>query len=293
VVIEERRLGLETRPPGKLFEDFIAVAFKAHPYHHEVVGHMADIKKITRQDVENYFRKYYRPSNLTVAIVGDVKADEVFKLADLYFSRIPSGPRPEALRTEEPEQWGERKATVEAQAQPMLIVGYHRPSVHSTEDIAFDGMANIMGRGRSSRLYKTLVKEKKIAIQAVAMNGWPGDKYPNLFAVYVVPAKDHTAAECLAAVDEEISKLKTEPVTTDELTKFKRQTKKSMIDMMKSNSQMGALLTYYDVVLGDWRITFDVIKEVEAVIPADIQAIAQKYLVNKNRTVGEIIPEKL
>lgn len=292
VVMEERRLGVETQPTGKLVEDFFAVAFKAHPYHHEVVGHMSDLRRISRKDVGDYFHKYYSPSNLTVAIVGDVKADEVFTMAEAYFSRIPSGPKPEPLRTEEPEQWGERRVIVEAQSQPILVVGYHRPSVRSKEDQALNALANIIGEGRSSRLYRTLVKEKKIAIQAGSFNGWPGDKYPNLFAAYAIPAKDHTSAECLEAIDSEIAKVKTEPITAEELSKFKRQTKKSMIDRMKANGNMAALLTYYDVVLGDWRKTFDVIKEVDAITPADVKAVAEKYLVNKNRTVGEIIPEK-
>ncbi len=292
VVMEERRLGLETQPNGKLFEDFIAVAFKAHPYRHEVIGHMSDLRRITRKDVEDYFRRFYSPNNLTVAIVGDVKADEVFRMAETYFSRIPSDVKPEPLRTEEPEQWGERRVTVEAQSQPILIIGYHRPNVTSNEDLSFDAMANIFGIGRSSRIYNSLVKDKKIAVQTGALNGWPGNKYPNLFAVYAVPAKGHTSAECLEAIDLEIEKLKIESVNPEELTKYKRYTKKWLIDRMKSNRRMAAALTYYDIIFGDWRKTFDRIQEVETVNAADIQAIAQKYLVKKNRTIGEIIPEK-
>ena len=291
VVMEERRLGIETRPTVKLFEDFASIAFKAHPYHHMVVGHMSDLRRITRKDVKEYFRKYYSPSNLTVGIVGDVNADKVFELAEIYFARIPSAPKPEPLRTEEPEQWGERHFTVEAQSQPMLIVGYHRPSINSKDNFHFDAMANIFGVGRSSRLYESLVKEKKIAIQVSSYNGW-GDKYPNLFIIYVIPAKDHTVAECLEVIEAEIEKLKGESVTGEELTKYKRQTQKQMINEMKSNDEMAAVLTFNDVVRGDWRKTFEIIKEVEAVTASGIQSVAQKYLVRKNRTVGEIIPEK-
>ncbi len=132
VIMEERRLGLETQPMGKLIEDFMAVAYKAHPYHHHVIGHMSDLQRISHQDVKDYFKKYYSPSNLTAAIVGDVDPQEVFRLAELYFGRIPSGPRPEPLRTREPEQWGERRATVTAQSQPVLLVGYHKPDVASS-----------------------------------------------------------------------------------------------------------------------------------------------------------------
>ena len=291
VVMEERRLRVETRPTGKLIEDFFATAFKAHPYHHSVVGHMSDLRRITREDMREYFRTYYGPSNLTTAVVGDVDADEVFKMAETYFGRIPTEPKPATVRTVEPEQWGERRVTVEAMAQPLLVVGYHRPDVQHKDDLVFDAMANILGQGRSSRLYTSLVKEKKIAAAAGAMSGWPGNKYDCLFAVYAVPAKDHTSEECLAVIDDEIEKLKTELTTEDEMSKYKRGTKKGLIDGMKSNSNMARMLTNYDVLSGSWRNLFGEIDRVEAVSAQDIQRVAQEYLMKKNRTLGEIIPE--
>jgi len=292
VVMEERRLGLETRPIGKLIEDFSATAFKAHPYHHTVVGHMADLERITRQDVKEYFQKYYSPSNLVVGIVGDVKADDVFTMAELYFGRIPSGPKPNPPRTTEPEQWGERRVQVVAKSQPIVVIGYHRPSVTDKDDLAFDALSNIAGQGRSSWLYRSLVKEKKIAIDTGVLNGFPGDKYPNLCAFYAVPAKDHTSQECLEAIDQEIEKLKTESVSPEELTKYKRSEKKSLINSMKSNSNMAELLTNNEILLGDWRALFDKFAQVEAVTAEDIQRIAKTYLIKKHRTIGEIIPEE-
>ncbi len=291
VIMEERRLGIETQPVGKLVEDFLATAFKSHPYHHEVVGHMSDLKNISRSDVINYFHKFYSPSNLTVAIVGDVSADEVFDMADTYFARIPSGPKPEPLRTVEPEQWGERHIFVEAQSQPIVIVGFHRPSVRNKDDAALGALANIVGSGRSSRLYTSLVKEKKLAIQVGAFNGFPGNKYPNLFAVFAVPSKGHTNEECLKAIEEELAKVVNEPITSDELTKYKMSTEKGLIDDMKDNSNMAASLTFNDVVQGDWQKTFDVIKDVDAVTVADVQNVAKEYIVTKNKTIGELIPE--
>ncbi len=188
VIMEERRLGLETRPQGKLMEDFMAVAFKSHPYHHEVVGHMSDIQSITRRDVEEYFKKFYGPSNLTVGIVGDVVPEEVFKLAEEYFARIPSGPKPAPVRTVEPEQWGERRVTVAAQAQPMVLVGYHVPGARHKDSPACEALANILAQGRSSRLYQVLVKDKKTAVATQGFYGFPGDKFPNLVAFFLVPA---------------------------------------------------------------------------------------------------------
>jgi len=292
VIMEERRLGLETQPIGKLLEDFEAAAFKAHPYHHEVIGHMSDLQRIRHQDVKDYFKKYYSPSNLTVAIVGDVDPQEVFKLAELYFERIPSGPRPEPLRTREPEQWGERRSTVKAQSQPVLIVGYHRPDVRHADNGALDALANIIGQGRSSRIWESLVKKEKAATQVGCFNGFPGDKYPNLIAFFSFTSKDKTAAQSLDLIDKEIEKIKKEPVSAQELAKYKQMTKKSLIGQMKSNARMAAQLTYYDVVQGDWRLLFDELANIDKITAADIQRVASTYLVATNRTVGEIIPEK-
>ncbi len=292
VIMEERRLGLETRPTGKLFEDFMAVAFKAHPYHHDVIGHMSDLQSITPRDVEEYFKKYYGPSNLTVGVVGNVKAQDVFQLADLYFGRIPSGPKPEPVRTREPEQWGERHVTVTAKSQPYLFVGYHMPDAKNKDSRALEALANIIGQGRSSRLYQTLVKDQKIAVQASSSSGFPGDKFPSLIMFFVIPAAGKTSAECLASIEAEIEKIQKESVTEDELTKFKRTTIKGLLGQMESNPQMAALLTYADVVLGGFEKALEQIDQIKALTAADIQRVANQYLVKTNRTIGEIIPEK-
>ncbi|MGB6339518.1 MAG: pitrilysin family protein [Candidatus Aminicenantaceae bacterium] len=291
VVIEERRLSLETRPIGRLVEDFLSTAFKAHPYKHSVVGHMSDLESITRKDVEDYFRKYYGPSNLTVSIVGDVGSAEVFEMAELYFGTIPSEPKPEALRTKEPEQWGERRAQVVAKSQPILIMGYHRPDVRHADSFALDALANILGQGRSSRLHESLVKDKKVCIQSGVFNGFPGEKYPNLVAFIAVPSQGHTSEECLELIDDEITKIKEESVTADELTKYKRSTVKAMLSRMKSNGSMAELLTYADVVLGDWQRLFDQVEQLQSVSVEDVKRVAKMYLVDEHRTIGEIVPE--
>ncbi len=291
VVMEERRLSLETQPTGRLIEDFCATAFKAHPYHHSVVGHMSDLIKITRQDVRDYFKKYYCPSNLIVGIAGDVKPAEVFQMAEKYFGRIPSGPKPLPPRTEEPEQWGERRVEVVAQSQPIVIIGYHRPAVNHEDDAALGALANIVGQGRSSWLYEIMVKEKKIAIQTGVFNGFPGSKYPNLIAFLAVPAKGHTSEECIKVIDEQIERLKKESVSEEELTKYKRTTKKGLIQAMKSNMSMTMNLTEAEAIYGDWREFFNSLDKVDAVTADDVKRVASKYLIRKNRTIGEIVPE--
>ena len=292
VVMEERRFSVESYPFGRLIEDFLATAFKAHPYQHSIVGHMSDLQSITRKDVEEYFRKFYGPRNLTVGIVGDVDADEVFKMAEVYFGRIPSGPKPEHVRTEEPEQWGERRVIVEAKSQPMIIIGYHCPDYRHKDSVPLEALANIMGQGRSSRLYQVLVKEKKIAAAIESLIGYPAKKFPNLIVFFAVPARGHTSAECLELIDEEVEKVKKESVTTEEITKYKRSAVKSILDKMKSNADMAALLTHADVVLGDWKLSFEQVEEIRAITAEDVKRVANIYLIKKQRTIGEIVPEK-
>ena len=287
VVMEERRM-MENNPQGRLIEEFIAIAYKAHPYGEPIVGHMSDIRTLTRGEAEAFFRKHYGPSNLTIAIVGDVDPQQVKKLVEKYFGRIPSAPEPEPVETEEPPQRGERRVVVEDPSQPFVVIGYHKPNINHPDNAVFDAITDIVGMGRTSRLYKSLVKEKKIAIAASGFQGLPGNKYPGLFLFYAVPARDHTNQECEEAIEAEIERLKTELVSPEELQKAKTRSRASLIRQLDSNSGLAAQLTFYEVVTGDWRILFKQLDKIEQVTVEDIQRVAKEYFTSKNRTVGVI-----
>jgi predicted Zn-dependent peptidase len=285
VVTEERRM-MENRPAGRLSEEFGAIAFLAHPYGESVVGHMSDIRTIIRGEAKAFFKKFYCPSNLTIAIVGDVNPKEIKKLAQKYFAGIPSGPKPEPVETEEPPQLGERRVIVEDAAQPMIRIGYHMPSVNHPDNAVFQAIGQIIARGRTSRLYKSLVKEKKIAVSVSAGPAW--SKYPGLFAFYAVPAKGHTNQECEEAIYAEIEKMKTEPVSPEELAKAKAQARANLIRLLSSNDGLASELAYYEVITGDWRNMFEELDKIEKVTAEDIQRVAGEYFTRKNRSVGMI-----
>ena len=288
VVMEERRMRTESQPVGRLLEEFLAVAYKAHPYGEPVVGHMSDLETLTRAEAEAFFRKYYVPSNMTVAIVGDVDPDRVETLAAQYFGRLPHRPDPERVETVEPPQLGERRVTVEDPAQPFVLIGYHKPAINHRDNAVFDAITDVVGTGRTSRLYKTLVKEQKIAAYASGFQGMPGDKYPGLFLFYAVPARGHTNAECEAAIDEQIERLKSEPVTDEELEKAKTRARAGLIRQLDSNQGLAGQLTFYEVITGDWRNLFHQLERIEQVTADDIQRVAKAYFTTKNRTVGII-----
>ncbi len=285
VVMEERRM-MENQPTGRLYEEFQGIAFLAHPYGEGVIGHMSDLQTLTRPEAEAFFKAHYGPSNLTIAIVGDVDPANVKRLAQKYFAGIPSGPKPEPVETEEPPQRGERRVTVQDAAQPIVLIGYHQPSVNHGDFAALEVVSQIVGVGRTSRLYKDLVKEKKIAVSANA--GGNPSKYPSLFLFFVVPAKGHTNQECEQAVYAQIEKLKSEPVSPEELAKAKTRTRADLIRQLDSNSGLAAQLTFCEVVMGDWRTLFKMLDKIDQVTATDVQRVAQTYFTTKNRTVGVI-----
>ena len=292
VVMEERRMRTESQPIGRLIEEFLAVAFKAHPYGEPVVGHMSDLETMTRQEAELFFEKYYSPGNLTIAIVGDVNPTEVRELAQTYFGQIPARPKPEPVETVEPPQLGERRVRVEDPAQPFVLIGYHKPDVNHADDAVFNTITDILGVGRTSRLYKSLVKEKRIAVSASAFQDLPGDKYPGLFLFYAVPAPGHTPRQSEEAIDVEIERLKTELVSVKDLEKSRTRSRAALIRSLASNRGLADELTYYEAITGDWRNLFRQLDRIDQVTSEDVQRVARHYFTSKNRTVGvlETVP---
>jgi len=285
VVMEERRM-MENTPTGRLREEFQGIAYLAHPYGEPIIGHMSDLQALSRPEAEAFFRKRYCPSNLTIAMAGDVDPQKVRKLAEKYFAGIPSGPKPEPVETTEPPQRGERRVVIEDAAQPAIIIGYHQPSINHPDNAVFGAIMQIIGTGRTSRLHKSLVKEKKIAVSTSAWNGW--NKYPGLFTLSAMPAKGHTGQECEQAIYDQIEILKTALVSPEELKKAKANVRAGLIRELNSNYSLAMNLAFYDVITGDWRNLFRELDKIERVTAEDIQRIAKEYFTSKNRSVGII-----
>ncbi len=288
VVMEERRMRTESSPVGKLLEEFLAVAYKAHPYGRPVIGHMSDIETLTRDEAKAFFRDYYGASNLTMAVVGDVDPEQVKTMAQTYFGRLPRRPKPDPVETVEPPQVGPRCVTVEDPSQPFVLIGYHKPGINHPDNAVFDAITDVMGVGRTSRLYKTLVKEKQIAMYASGFQGMPGNKYPGLFLFYAVPARGHTNQECEEAIYTEVQRLKDAPITEQELEKAKTRARAGLIRELDSNSGLAGELTFYEVLTGDWRNLFKQLEQIDAVTVEDIQRVAQEYFTTTNKSVGII-----
>lgn len=292
VVREERRQREETQPDGKLMENFLATAFVAHPYGRPIIGWEDDIKFLKKERVKHIFQNYYCPNNAVVAVVGDINPDEVMKTIEKYFGGIPSKRIVPVSVSKEPEQSGERRVEVEFEANPKLVIGYHKPALPHFDDYVFDVIDILLSDGRTSRLYKKLVEEKKIAVSISTSNGWPGSRFANLFTIFATPRSPHTCDELEEEIYKQIDGLKKGAVTPYELNKVKNRLEASFIRSLNSNTGLAGRLSYYQTIAGNWRYIEEHLKVIEKVTPEDIMEMAKKYLIKKNRTVAQIVQKE-
>jgi len=288
VVIEERRMRTDSSPVGRLLEQFTTAAFQAHPYHRPTIGWMSDLNSFSATDAKNFFDKYYIPSNMVVAVVGDVKAAQALPVIEKYFGRLPKRPEPDERTTTEPPQNSERRVILEDPSQPIYLEGYHRPDYRSPDDAVYDAIADLMSNGRTSRLYRALVRDKKIASDSAGFTGMPGNKYPHLFAFYAIPLPGHKPEEMAVAIHEEIDRLKKEDISDEELQMIKTRAKANLIRGLGNNEGLAAQLAIYQARYGDWRELFRSVDRIDKVTKADIRRVANQTFVPTNRTVGII-----
>jgi predicted Zn-dependent peptidase len=288
VVIEERRLRVDSNPIGRLIEQFLTAAYQAHPYHRPTVGWTSDLNTFSATDAQEFFDKYYVASNMVVAVVGDVKPATALPIIEKYFGRLPARPKPDERTTTEPPQNSERRVILHEMAQPIYLEGYHRPDYHDPDDAVYDAIADLMSEGRTSRLYRALVRDKKIASDSAGFTSFPGNKYPQLFAFYAVLMPGHTPEEAETAIHEEIDRLKTHDISDEELKMIKTRAKANLIRGLDNNQGLAFQLGIYQARYGDWRELFRQVDRINKVSKADIRRVANKVFVASNRTVGII-----
>ncbi len=288
VVMEERRMRTDSNPIGKMVEQFLAVAYVAHPYHRPNVGWAAEISQVTATEAESFHRTYYVPGNMVIAVAGDLKADTVMPVLEKYFGAIPSGPKPEDYTTPEPVQTDERSVTLKGPTQPLYLEGYHKPDYRDPDDAVYDAISDILSNGRTSRLYRSLVRDQQISAQAEGFSGFPGNKYPGLFAFFAVPLPGHTPQQMADAIHKEIDKLKTSDVSDEELAMFKTRSRADLLRGLGSNQGLAEQLAIYQLRYGDWRELFQQLDRIDKVSKADIRRVSNKVFTPKNRTYAMI-----
>ena len=288
VVKEERRMRTDSRPTGRMIEQLLAAAFTAHPYGRPVVGWPSDLESWSASDAMKFWETYYTPANKTIAVVGDVKASEVLPVMESYFGRLPKGPKPPPLSTIEPKQFAERTVVLREKSQPFYAEGYHRPDFRDPDDAVYNAISDLLSSGRTSRLYRGLVRDQKLAAQAAGFSGFPGTKYPHLFLLFAVPTPGNTPQQLQTAIHAELERLKTTPVTDDELSAVRARAKMALLSGLDSNQGLAIAFAKAQQRYGDWREVFRRVQRIEKVTKADIQRVAAQVFVPQNRTVAWI-----
>lgn len=289
VVMEERRMRTDDDPQSYVAEQTEAAAFQISPYHWPIIGWMEDIKRFTLDDLKSHYHTYYSPSNSFLVVVGDFKRDDILQALRQGFGQIPKGKAPLQERDTDPPQKGERRIYVKKEAQlPFIVMGYHTPNLTSPDGYVLDVIETILSGGKSSRFYKNLIHDKRLVLAADADNSLLS-RDPNLFTISGEPLPGRDVAEVEKALDEEIERIKNEPVGEQELQKAKNQIESAFVYGQDSFFYQAMLLARYEIDLS-WNSIDDYVPSIRKVSAEDIMRVAKNYFTSDNRTVGILIP---
>lgn len=290
VVKEERRVSVDNSVEGHVLELLSSLAFTAHPYRWPVSGWMSDLDAITLQDCRAYFRTHYAPNNAVIVIAGDFQTDRAVELIRRYYDPIPAQPPAPPLVTVEPPQYGERRAALHKYAElPALAIGYRSVSAKNRDLFALDVLQMILGRGESSRLYRTLVYREQAAVSVSASFPWMLD--PGLFTIYVTLKPEATHEQVEELIGREIERLKTEPVAEQELRKAKNILQAGWVRDLETNSGKADRIGNYELLFGDWSALSGTLARYEAVTADDLLRVANACFPDRGRNVILMKPE--
>jgi zinc protease len=290
VVAEERRTRTEDDPDGYLEEEFLAAAYKAHPYGWPVIGWMADIKRINPPELRAFYNRFYQPNNALLVVAGDVDARRVIARARETFGRIPRAPAPPPMDSVEPPQVGERRVQVyKADARAAIVyIGFHVPNYRSQDAPALELLSTILQEGRASRLYRRLVYERRIALNIGGDYAYLSHD-PNLFWFSGTPLPGQTPEALEQAIMAEIEQVRNEPVPEEEIERAKNQTEAGFVWRQDSVHSRAASMARFELA-GSWRNGESFVPLIRQVAAADLQRVARAYFQPVRRTVGILLP---
>jgi zinc protease len=296
VVEEELRIGLDG-PWEALENEVWAAAFRQHPYHWPTVGWLDDLESATGADMKAYYDKWYHPRNATLVVVGDFDTASAMARIEELFAAIPAGPAPQPLRIKEPPQRGEKRLVVKKETPvERLLIGYHAPPVAHPDAYVLQVVEAILSTGRSSRLYQRLVERDQSVTSASA--NFHDHIDPALFYFKAELKPGFALAAVEGAIDDELDRLKREPVAEAELEKARRQIEADLVMSHEEPLQQAMLLGQYETIVGDERLPAEargyryldsLIARIRAVTAEDIQRVARQYFIADNRTVGYLV----
>ena len=290
VVKEERRMRVDNQPYGRLNEIIYDQAFTVHPYKHATIGSLQDLEAASVDDVRDFYRTFYVPSNATLVLVGDFDSAQALQLVNNYVGRVPKALR-EVPRDipQEPPQTKEKRVTLqEPWPLPAVVVAYHITNDGNPDSYPLHIAAKVLSDGQTSRIYKKLVYEKQMAVAAFGNANLI--EHPSLFYAVAIVQPGHTPEEVTNALLVELDRLKTEPITEHELQRTKNQFARDYILSRESNQQKAGQLSHAVVIHNDIRTAdgeFDIFQNMTV---ADVQRVARTYFRPENRLVLTLLP---
>jgi predicted Zn-dependent peptidase len=289
VVMEERRVRVDNDIPGMMDEELGTLVYKAHPYRWPVIGWMADIENISREDCEEYFRTYYAPNNAVLYIVGDIDPKKTLALVKRYYGNIPKGPPPAPVLNAEPEQKGERRAVVRHPAQsPSLLLGYRGPSAREEDTLVLDVIQYALTKGEGSRLTKRLIYEQQLVVSVMLDWSWRVDPGTILFFLELKPDSDPQKVE--AALYAELAQVARDGLSERELQKAKNNLRADHLRELSTNHGRGHALGHYEALLGSWESVLAMPSAYATVDNDRVKAVAAKYFAPERRSVVTLVP---
>jgi zinc protease len=292
VVEEERRMRTDDNPEDALDELSRAQAYVEHPYHWPTVGWMHDLVGLTLDDAAQYHAVYYSPQNAVIVAVGDFEADKVMKQIGEQFGSIKNGPKAPPFDQIEPPQEGERRVVLRHAANlPAFEESFHVPNLKDPDAYALEVLSEVLADGKSSRLYKSLVVDKRMVIGVGAGSDLTSFD-PPLFTFSAQMRPGVKSEDVLTEVDHQIKELCEHLVTPDELQKAKNLEEAEFVYGQDSIFRDAELLGVYEM-LGDYKLVDQYLPAIDKVTAQDVQRVAQKYLVITNRTVAVLEPTGL
>ena len=298
VVMEERRWRTDDKPQAQVNEHFNSAAFRTHPYGRPVVGWMSDLENMRVEDTREWYNHWYAPNNAVLVVVGDVKADEVYKLAKQHFGKIKPKAVPERKPQKEPPQIGERRVVVKAPAKlPSLQIGFHTPVLNDPnrdwEPYALEILASVLSGNDSARLNQKLVRESQVAVDVGAGYDMIARGRQGLFELAGSPSEGKTVAELEAAILQQIEKVKESGVTAEELKRVKAQVIAADVYQRDSVFYQAMQIGQLELTGFSWKILKDYPAKLSAVTSEQVQEVAKKYLVKDNMTVATLDPQPI
>jgi predicted Zn-dependent peptidase len=288
VVTEERRMRVDASPGGTLYEKHLAAAFDVHPYGVPVVGWMSDLETLGRDDVAAYYRRFYRPNNAVLAVVGAFDAEEVEAWARRWFGPIPRGEDAPPVLAVEPPQRGERRVELVWDAEPQLRIGWRVPAATHPDAPALAVLTSILTGGRASRLHRRLVIQDRTAASVFATIG-PGSLHPRLFQLDATPIHPATPAQLEEAIYEEVAGLAAAGPSAEEVERVRNQAAAAAVRRLQSNLGLAFQLADSESLFGDWRETFRATEHLRVVTAEDVRRVAAAYLTADRRTVATLV----